>query len=43
MAAELTESTSYSWYCEDCKQGGSDYFDEYSAYSEMEEHDEEFH
>lgn len=43
MSAYPTEHMSYSWYCEDCGEGGRDYDNEYSAHSEMEEHNEEKH
>lgn len=39
MAAELTEETTYSWYCADCGEGGPDYpGDECGAAAGMEAH-----
>lgn len=41
--AILTEETTYSWWCENCGQGGSDYDSENAAEAEMNEHNEENH
>ena len=43
MSAEMTEQTSYSWYCGECSEGGTDTLSEDDAAVEMDEHNEEQH